>query len=79
MTRKVKPSILPQILEDEPLIFKIAQATNKKFRTVEQWARDNSPMLASPAVLIILKKHFKLSEDQILEEVKDCAENCAAV
>lgn len=80
MLRKVKPSVLHQMLDNEPLLLKIAKVMDKKFRTVEVWVRENNIMLTTATVMDLIKTYLKLSEDQILEKkVKDCAKDCASV
>lgn len=64
---QINQEVLSKVRSDEALIFKIAQGTNRKFRTVENWVRDNDEMLASAAVVLIISKATGLSEDEILE------------
>ena len=64
---QVTQEVLNKLREDEKLVFKISQGMNRRFRTVENWVRDNDEMLASKAVVLIIKEETGLSEKQILE------------
>jgi hypothetical protein len=71
MSQVIKSEILQKIKEDEALIFEIAQATGKKFRSVYRWACKNTDELVAPVVLQMIKDRFKIVNDsEILESAE---------
>jgi hypothetical protein len=73
MRQVIKPDVLQRIKDDETLIFMIANNLDKRFRTVYQWVLDNSSQLQAPAVLMIIKKRFSMSDAEILETEQTAA------
>ena len=65
---QIKTDVLERLKADEELQFAIAQGMNKKFRTVGYWLKTNDEMLASKAVVLIIKDVTGLMEDEIIEQ-----------
>jgi len=62
----LKKEIADKILEDEDLVKAIADKTGRKFRTVQQWCRDNDELLTMASSLFEIKTHFSLTDSEIL-------------
>lgn len=69
----ITKELLERLQNDEDLVFAIAKGMKRKFRTVENWVRDNDEMLASQAVVLIIKHEADLTESEILEPEKNIA------
>lgn len=64
---QLKEEIRQQVLADDAIIFGIAKATGKKFRTVFQWLQDNSEYLTLASSLNVIKEFTGLTDSEILE------------
>lgn len=65
---QINENTLNILKDNEAIVFKIATAMGKKFRTVENWVRDNDARLALPAVRLIIGSELGVDADSLLEE-----------
>jgi hypothetical protein len=63
----IRQEVLSRLKNDESLQLQIAQGLNKRMSTVIAWLRSNHKMLASKAVVLLIKEITGLSEDEIVE------------
>ena len=71
MRQYLKPEIKQRLKNDEPLQMKIALALDRKFRTVENWVRDNNIMLTTSTVLDMIRKHYGFKKTEPLTEERE--------
>jgi hypothetical protein len=63
----IRQDVLARLKNDESLQLEIAKGLNKRMSTVIAWIRGNHKMLASKAVVLLIKDITGLTEDEIVE------------
>jgi hypothetical protein len=71
---QLKEEIRKAVLADDAIMFGIAKANGKKFRTIFKWLQDNSEYLTLASSLSVIKKFTGLTDAEILEDSKVTAE-----
>ena len=66
MRQYLKPEVKQKLKDDEALQFKVAQAMDKKFRTVERWIKEDHVLLTTSTVLDVIRKHIGYKENEPL-------------
>ena len=72
---KLREEIRQRVLSDDDMIYEIAKATNKKWRTVFLWLYGNNDKLTLAASLRVIKKYTGLTEDEILTDTEILEDN----
>jgi hypothetical protein len=66
----IRQTIIDKVFANDEVIMLIAKATNRKFRTVQQWLRDNDELLTMASSISVIKEFTGLTESEILTESK---------
>ena len=64
---KLSEEALKQIKGNDRFILALAEATNRKSRTIERWLNDNDENLLLEPILHIIRKRTGMTNKQILD------------
>ncbi len=57
-----------EAINNDEVKMAIAKATDRSFRTIEKWIRENDTLLTLAASLAVIKELTGLTESELLEE-----------